>query len=50
MLPGGNLMKTIRIAAAIAILAALPLTIHAKRRPTPGASSSEAKVYAVSKT
>lgn len=43
-------MRTIRIAAAIAILAALPLTILAKHKPAPGASSSEAKVYAVSKT
>lgn len=43
-------MRTIRIAAAIAILATLPLTANARRKPAPGASSSGAKVYAVSKT
>jgi polyisoprenoid-binding protein YceI len=43
-------MRTIRIAAAIAILAALPLTANARRKPAPGASSAEPKVYAVSKT
>ena len=42
-------MKAIRIAAAIAILAALPLTANARRKPAPGASSPETKVYAVSK-
>jgi polyisoprenoid-binding protein YceI len=43
-------MRTIRIAAAIAILATLPLTANARRKPAPGASSSGAKAYAVSKT
>jgi polyisoprenoid-binding protein YceI len=43
-------MKTIRITAAIAILAALPLTASARHKPAPGASSSEAKVYVVSKS
>jgi polyisoprenoid-binding protein YceI len=43
-------MKTIRITAAIAILAALPLTTSARHKPAPGASSSEARVYAVSKS
>lgn len=42
-------MKTIRIAAAIAILASLPLTTSARRKP-PGASGSDVKVYAVSKS
>jgi polyisoprenoid-binding protein YceI len=42
-------MRTIRIAAAVIILAALPLTATARRKTTPGASSSELKVYAVSK-
>jgi polyisoprenoid-binding protein YceI len=46
----GILMRTIRIVAAAAILAALPLTTSARRKTTPGASKSEAKVYAVSKT
>jgi polyisoprenoid-binding protein YceI len=44
------LMRTIRIAAAVTILAALPLTIHAKRKPAPGASPSPAKTYTLSKT
>jgi polyisoprenoid-binding protein YceI len=48
-LPKGELMKTIRIAAAIAILAALPLTVNARRKTTPGISGSGAKVYRVSK-
>ena len=43
-------MKTIRIAAAIAILASLPLTTSARRKPAPGASSSDVRVYTVSKT
>jgi polyisoprenoid-binding protein YceI len=43
-------MRTIRIAAAITVLAALPLTTHAGRRTTPAASQSEAKVYVVSKS
>jgi polyisoprenoid-binding protein YceI len=43
-------MKTFRITAAIAILAALPLTASARHKPAPGASSSEAKVYVVSKS
>ncbi|HEV1996124.1 MAG TPA: YceI family protein [Candidatus Acidoferrum sp.] len=43
-------MRTIRIVAAIAILATLPLTTYARRKPTAGASSSNAKIYAVSKT
>jgi polyisoprenoid-binding protein YceI len=43
-------MRTIRIAAAVIIFAALPLTANPRRKTTPGASSSEAKVYAVSKT
>jgi polyisoprenoid-binding protein YceI len=43
-------MKTIRIAAAVIILAALPLTIHADRKPAPGASPSPAKTYTLSKT
>src|SRR5437879_7637491 len=42
-------MRTIRIVAAIVILAALPLTAAARRRTTPLASKSEAKTYAVSK-
>src|SRR5437773_12243650 len=41
-------MRTIRIVAAIVILAALPLTAAARRRTTPLASKSEAKTYAVS--
>jgi polyisoprenoid-binding protein YceI len=43
-------MRAIRIAAAVIILAALPLTNHAKRNPAPGASPSPAKTYALSKT
>ncbi len=43
-------MGTIRIVAAVAILAALPLTTNARRKTTSGASKSEAKVYAVSKS
>lgn len=43
-------MKTMRIAAAMLIVAVLPLTANAKHRPATKASSSDAKVYAVSKT
>ncbi len=43
-------MKTIRIAAAIAILAVPPLTANARRTPAPGASNSEPKVYTVTKS
>jgi polyisoprenoid-binding protein YceI len=43
-------MRTTRIITAIVILAALPLTGNAKRRPAAKASSSDAKVYAVSKS
>jgi polyisoprenoid-binding protein YceI len=43
-------MKTMRIAAAMVIVAALPLTANAKHRPATKASSSDAKVYAMSKT
>jgi polyisoprenoid-binding protein YceI len=42
-------MRTIRNAALMIILAALPLTTDARGKTTPGASPSEAKVYAVSK-
>jgi polyisoprenoid-binding protein YceI len=43
-------MKTTRIITAIVILGALPLTANARRRPAAKASSSDAKVYAVSKS
>jgi polyisoprenoid-binding protein YceI len=43
-------MRTIRIAAVIAILAVLPLMIQAKRKPAPGAPPSPAKTYTLSKT
>ena len=43
-------MRTVRIVATVAILAALPLTTSARRKTTLGASKSAAKVYAVSKT
>jgi polyisoprenoid-binding protein YceI len=43
-------MRTIRIVAAMVILAALPLTANAKHRLAAKASSSDAKVYAVNKT
>ena len=43
-------MRTIRIVAAFVMLAALPLTANARRKAAPATSSSEAKVYAVSKT
>jgi polyisoprenoid-binding protein YceI len=43
-------MRTIRIAAVIAILAVLPLVIQAKRKPAPGAPPSPAKTYTLSKT
>ena len=42
-------MRTIRIVAAIAILAALPLAANARHKPAPRAPSSDAKVYAVSR-
>jgi polyisoprenoid-binding protein YceI len=43
-------MSTIRNTALMIILAALPLTTDARGNTTPGASQSEAKVYAVSKS
>jgi len=43
-------MRTVRIVAAVAILAALPLTTSARRKTIPAAPKSEAKVYTVSKT
>jgi polyisoprenoid-binding protein YceI len=43
-------MRTIRTAAAVIILMSLPLTAHAGHPAPRGASSSEAKVYAVSKS
>jgi polyisoprenoid-binding protein YceI len=43
-------MRTTRIITAIVILAALPLTANAKHRPAAKPSSSDAKIYAVSKS
>jgi polyisoprenoid-binding protein YceI len=43
-------MKTSRIVAVIAILAALPLTTNGRREPTLGASNSDIKVYTVTKS
>jgi len=43
-------MRTIRVFATIAVLAVLPLTAHARRKTASVAPSSEAKVYAVSKS
>ena len=43
-------MRTIRTATAVIILMSLPLTAHAEHKAPRGASSSEAKVYAVSKS
>jgi polyisoprenoid-binding protein YceI len=43
-------MKIIRIAATILILTALPLTASARRKASQGATTSDAKVYSVSKT
>ncbi len=43
-------MKTIRIVAAVAILAALSLTTDAGRNPAPGAANSEPKIYTVTKS
>ncbi len=43
-------MRWIRIFAVAAILSAIPLPVDAKHRPAPQASTSDAKVYAVSKT
>lgn len=43
-------MKTVRIAATILILTALPLTASARHKATRGASTSDAKIYSVSKT
>jgi len=43
-------MRTIRTATAVIILMSLPLTAHAGHKAPRGASSSEAKVYAVSKS
>jgi polyisoprenoid-binding protein YceI len=43
-------MRIIRVAAAVMILAALPPTIHANRKPAPGASPSPTKTYILSKT
>jgi len=42
-------MRAIRIAAAVIILAALPLTIHAKRKPVPKTPPSRPKTYVLSK-
>jgi polyisoprenoid-binding protein YceI len=43
-------MKIIRIVVTIVILGALPLTASARRKASPGASTSDAKVYSVSKS
>ncbi|HYL86835.1 MAG TPA: YceI family protein [Candidatus Angelobacter sp.] len=43
-------MRTIRIFVAIAILAVLPLSANARRKTASRAASSDAKVYAVSKS
>jgi polyisoprenoid-binding protein YceI len=43
-------MKIIRIAVTIVILGALPLTASARPKASPGASTSDAKVYSVSKS
>lgn len=43
-------MRTIRIATAVIILTSLPLTAHPGHKAPPGASSSETKIYAVSKS
>ena len=43
-------MKTIRIVAAVAILAALSLATDAGRNPAAGAANSEPKIYTVTKS
>ena len=42
-------MKTRRLFVVITVLAALPLSANTRRKPAPGSSASEAKIYAVSK-
>src|SRR5260370_40975852 len=42
-------MKTRRLFVAMTVLAALPLSANTRRKPAPGSSASEAKIYAVSK-
>jgi polyisoprenoid-binding protein YceI len=43
-------MRVMRIVAAVLILTSLPLAVRAEHKTRRGASSSEAKVYAVSKS
>jgi polyisoprenoid-binding protein YceI len=43
-------MREIRIVAAVIILAALPLATSAGRKPKPGKSNSEPKLYTVTKS
>jgi polyisoprenoid-binding protein YceI len=43
-------MRTIRVVTAVIILAALPLATSAGRKPKPGKSNSEPKLYTVTKS
>ena len=42
-------MKMRRLFVVMTVLAALPLSYNTRRKPAPGSSASEAKIYAVSK-